>query len=229
MEEDITNSSSMIPFFSFVATAITIAVFLSPLKTIQDVSSKKNVGSLSCNPFIFTFMNCILWITYGYLSSTYVVLCVNMVGLSASVYYIYVYYSNVSRLEKDKLNKTLSMAATLLAAVYFYTFVLSSEYDTAFNMGIFASVFSILMFGAPLEKMLTVIRTKSTESMIFPLALMSFLCAVSWAILGYYIEDKFVMIPNAMATVLSGMQLVLFFIYPSLNKGNFEKVELGSV
>jgi len=209
------GESSLVFILSPIATIITIAVFLSPWKTVQEIQATKNVGSLSCNPFISTFMNCLLWITYGYLSANNTVLFVNCVGLSTSVYYIYVFYTNISRLEKDKLNKTLIMAGVIISAVYFYGFVMTGENDVVFNMGVFASVFSIIMFGAPLEKMVTVIRTKSTESMIFPLALMSFVCALSWSFYGYLIGDKFVLIPNAMASVLSALQLALFVLYPS--------------
>jgi len=209
------SGSPLVPLFSVFATAITIAVFLSPWKTIQEIKASKNVGSLSCVPFISTFMNCFLWITYGYFSGNNVLILVNGVGLICSIYYIFTYHSNIARLEKDKLNKTLIIEGTILGAILFYIFYVSGANDQVFNMGIFASVFSIIMFAAPLEKTLTVIRTKSTESMIFMLSLMSVLCAASWAILGYVIGDRFMMVPNLMATGLSLLQLTLFAVYPS--------------
>jgi len=216
-EED--GSTGVLPLLSVLATAITIAVFLSPWKTIQEIKNNKSVGSISCVPFISSFMNCLLWISYGYLVQNSTVGLVNVVGLVSSIYYIFVYYSAASRLEKEKLNKTIAFAATILAAVFFYVFVMSDENDVRFNMGIFASVFSIIMFGAPLGQMLTVIRTKSTESMIFPLAIMSELCATAWTLFGYMINDKFVMVPNGIAVVLSAAQLALFVLYPAGKQG----------
>ncbi|XP_035216516.1 sugar transporter SWEET1-like isoform X2 [Stegodyphus dumicola] len=59
-----------------------------------------------------------------------------------------------------------------------------------------------------------VLKTKSTESLPFPIILASFIVTTLWFFYGFLKHDTFLQIPNAIGTMLSGFQLSLFAILP---------------
>lgn len=54
---------------------------------------------------------------------------------------------------------------------------------------------------------------------------MSFLCGLSWTLYGYLLGDKFVFIPNLLATILGLIQLTLFVLYP-IGKDRIDRKEI---
>jgi len=196
---------------SIASTIITLVLFFSPWATFKEVQSKKSVGTLSCTPFIFTLLNCVLWVGYGALTSNAVVPFVNSIGAATSIYYIFIFYTNSLPLQKEKLNYHIGGALAFLGLTCVYIYM--SGEDKVFRLGVICSIVSIVMFAAPLEKMLLVISTKSTESMIFPFAVMSTLCGLSWTLYGYMLGDTFVFMPNLLATLLGLVQLSLFAFF----------------
>jgi len=204
----------MIPLISFTATVVTIAMFLSPWRTVQEIRQKNSVGTISATPFISSLLNCILWVTYGLVVNNKVVGGVNAVGVVTSTYYIITYWSYTSPATRGTLQRNLGIALGAAVVLYLYIFFVIEEDLRAKTLGLMGSVVSLWMFASPLEQMSVVVRTRSTESMIFALSLMSLLCALSWTIFGHMIQDKYVFIPNLLATILSLIQLSLFLVYP---------------
>ena len=69
------------------------------------------------------------------------------------------------------------------------------------------------------------IKTRSTESLSFPLCLANFVCASLWALYGLMLNDYFVMIPNLIGTVLGFAQVSLFNKFPSLSVATRSKLK----
>lgn len=51
----------------------------------------------------------------------------------------------------------------------------------------------------------TVIRNRSTASMVFSLCLMNFIVAVSWSLYGFVVKDMFIQVPLSHALLLLGL------------------------
>ena len=70
-------------------------------------------------------------------------------------------------------------------------------------IGYCGCVTTTVMFGSPLATLGRVVRTKSTESMVFSLCLMNFIVSVTWALYGYVIGDLFVQVRCHMPVCVS--------------------------
>lgn len=61
-----------------------------------------------------------------------------------------------------------------------------------------------------------VLRTKSCETLPFPLILSMFAVCFQWWIYGVLIDDFYMQVTNLLGTLLAMFQLSLFLIYPSV-------------
>eukprot|EP01112_Ceratiomyxa_fruticulosa_P014855 TRINITY_DN4308_c0_g2_i10.p1 TRINITY_DN4308_c0_g2~~TRINITY_DN4308_c0_g2_i10.p1 ORF type:complete len:225 (-),score=28.16 TRINITY_DN4308_c0_g2_i10:226-900(-) len=214
MEEN-SNTENLSMVLSLVASGLTIAMFFSPWKTISDVIVRKSVGSLSWSPFFWTFLNCTLWVSYGFLTNTLPVLVVNSFGVVASIYFLANYYLYCPLAERSNLTSTLLKGIVGVVAVWSFLKWFSEPENRPIHLGLIASVVCLIMFSSPLGKIDQVVRARSTEGMIFSLSLMSVCSALAWTLYGLTISDPFVYGPNSIATIVSMVQLALFYIYPA--------------
>ena len=76
---------------------------------------------------------------------------------------------------------------------------------------------SVLYCAAPLASVVTVVRSRSTESLPFYLILATIAMTGSWTLYGFIIEDMFVILPNLLGCLIASGQLLLFVIYKSSN------------
>lgn len=72
-----------------------------------------------------------------------------------------------------------------------------------------------MLMAFPMLGLKDVIRTKSTESLPFPLIFMGFVVSFAWLVYGVILNSMFMIIQNLFAVLLSGFQLSFFAIYPS--------------
>lgn len=84
-----------------------------------------------------------------------------------------------------------------------------------FRPGYICCTITVLFFAAPCCMLMDVFRKKSTDMLPLPLILMSFIGSVQWFAFGLIANDLFLQIPNLLGALLSGIQLVLFCVYPS--------------
>lgn len=54
---------------------------------------------------------------------------------------------------------------------------------------------------------------------------MMFIVAAQWSLLGAIIADNFVYYPNLLGSILTGLQLSLFLVFPSYTSGSEKKME----
>lgn len=80
-----------------------------------------------------------------------------------------------------------------------------------------------VLISFPMLGLKEVIRTKSTESLPFPLIFMGFLVSFAWLVYGIILNSMFMIFQNLFAVLLSGFQLSFFAIYPSQSKVDAKK------
>ena len=76
---------------------------------------------------------------------------------------------------------------------------------------------SVMYCAAPLASVVTVVRSRSTESLPFYLILATIAMTGSWSLYGLIIEDTFVILPNMLGCLIASGQLLLFIVYKSSN------------
>jgi len=237
------------------ATAITMFFFLSPIKTFITIIKSRSTKAFRGEQFLFMFFNCSLWVFYGAYSGELEPLVCNAIGTFLAVIYIalYAYYlpqdkdtvqqeALINPVEIEQGGDSSPISKKKYLSVYFITLTLvvgvgigvgfvdmevADEDFSVFLLGIFANIFNLLMYGAPLGVMRRVIETKSVEYMPFLVSFFTLLCSTSWLMYGGYIGDLWITIPNASGFLLGIAQLVLYGIYyqktppPQLGSTNF--------
>ncbi|KAL1207994.1 Bidirectional sugar transporter SWEET1 [Cardamine amara subsp. amara] len=175
-------------FSTFTGNATALFLFLAPSITFKRVIKNKSTEQFSGIPYPMTLLNCLLSAWYG-----------------------------LPFVSKDNtLVSTINGTGAVIETVYVLIFLFYAPRKE--KAKIFATVFSIIMYGSPLSIMRLVIKTKSVEFMPFFLSLFVFLCGTSWFIYGLIGRDPFVAIPNGFGCALGTLQLILYFIYCG-NKG----------
>eukprot|EP00055_Hartaetosiga_balthica_P008116 m.29189 g.29189 ORF g.29189 m.29189 type:complete len:224 (-) comp6126_c0_seq2:33-704(-) len=207
---------SAVIILSWFATITTIGLFLTGIPVTQRIKKARSSANVAFIPYFAAITNTCLWLKYGAMTHDFTIICVNCVGLVLNLYYVAICYL-YSKQEKSFLIPTIvSSACVYLPLLYVHYSAGSISFVQAVHIiGFCGCVGTIVMFGSPLATMVKVIKTKSTESMVFSLCLMNFVVSVTWSLYGYVIGDMFVQTPNSVGALLALVQLLLFVKYPS--------------
>jgi uncharacterized protein with PQ loop repeat len=90
-----------------------------------------------------------------------------------------------------------------------------SNYNPAHIVGFIVNLNLVVLYGAPLQTMHTVISTKNSASIHTPTMIMNWLNTSFWISYGVARRDAVIIVPNFLGLVLGLVQGVLKFLYPS--------------
>lgn len=201
----------LIYYVSIIAQLLTYASFASGAKVCHLIYRQKSCAKLSPAPFL-AGLNCTaLWLRYGFIADEWEIIAVNAVGLVCQLFYLafFVVYSR----EKPRLLKQLLILVIFLSILLW---LINNAVDPLFLGGCLASLASLLACASPLATVQDVLRTKCVASLPFPIISSSFVVSLSWLIFGILKGDNFIIFSNSVACSISGAQLALFVIYPSI-------------
>jgi len=197
-----------------IASTCQIVQFLSGILVCRKFMKKGSVGDTSSFPFISGFLSSVLWCRYGKLIDDSAIILVNSAGAILMMMYILVYFNYTTR--KNFLVKQLLCVIFCILGVFFYLHTSNDLELAKEHLGYICCTVTFVFFGAPLLNLSHVIKTKSAESLPFPLILMSALVSFLWMLYGLLLQNSFVVVPNLGGFVLASFQLSLFVIYSSL-------------
>lgn len=140
---------------------------------------------------------------------------VNAVGLSTFSCYVLFYFAMSSN--RTRIGFKILVLVSLLTAIVLLC--QSRGKDDVFWSAIFACSSSLVACASPLASLKRVLRTKSCESLPFFYIMFTFLNCVFWCWYGLLAHNNFIVIPNAIGTVIAGLQLTLFLIFPASRPG----------
>jgi solute carrier family 50 protein (sugar transporter) len=218
------GNETLIYWVSWLATVSTLGLFSSGFLTIWKIHNSRSVGSVPHIPFITASLNCSLWMMYGVLKPDTPITFINMVGLCLQLLYVAVYHTYAEMKFKIQRDFVVALAAVLSISLY-YTCLVSDHERVINQMGVFCNIFTIIFFASPLISMAEVVRSKSTETMSFPLTVMSVSTTLSWVLYGILVADVYIIFPNTVGLFLACIQLSLFVMYRHKSKKLVAKVE----
>ena len=210
----------LVYYVSIVAQALTYASFLSGARVCHSIYKQKSSAKLSPMPFLAGFNCAALWLRYGYLANEREIIVVNTIGLSCSINYL-AFFVIYSKQKKRLLKQLLGLVAFLMTLFY----SINKSTDPLFLSGSLASISSLLACASPLATIQDVFQTKCTASLPFPIIASSFAVSLSWLTFGYLKDDSFIVFSNIVAVAISGAQLLLFLIFPSIQQGDIQLQE----
>jgi len=197
-----------------IALLLSICLYLAGLTICFEIFKRKSVGDISAFPFLSGIFNCLINFMYGYLVNNKQIKTVTVVGFNLEVFYVFFFLFYCSN--KRKVLNQFALIIAINASISYYAFVLSrpSSSDTINLIGSIAAVVNIVMYGSPLASLNAVLKTKSTESLSFPLCFVNLLCSLFWTAYGFMLKDRFLLMPNLLGGFLAFILISLFFKFP---------------
>uniref|UniRef100_A0AC34RD75 Sugar transporter SWEET n=1 Tax=Panagrolaimus sp. JU765 TaxID=591449 RepID=A0AC34RD75_9BILA len=197
---------------SVTATISTFGLFLCGVPICQRIHKRGSTDGTSVAPFLLTSISCICWFGYGIIRDDNTIILVNSIGLLCQSLYLAYYYKK-TRIKK-RLNRLLSLELLILLITLWFIQCDHPKDEKENILGIICMLLNIATIGSPLADVGTVIKTKSTESLPFSLCVMNMGVSVQWLAYGILVDDFYMKVPNAVAVVISALQLSLFVIFP---------------
>ncbi|POM57454.1 MtN3-like protein, partial [Phytophthora palmivora] len=150
---------------SMAACSGTVMI-LSPSILIYRVSKQKDVGVASVIPLVTLFANCHVWAVYGYMiENWFPIFWIYLFGDAVALVFLSVYWRYTR--QRRYVNRVLLTMAAIVAFVTIYAIIGGLGYTGQSRdqmgsvMGIFADISAICMYGAPMEKLLQVLKYRS--------------------------------------------------------------------
>lgn len=194
------------------ASVCQILQFMSGILVCEKFMKKGTSNDISPFPFVCGVTSCILWATYANLINDTALIFVNIFGALLMFSYIVAYYLFAPR--KGPLLKQLLIVSSVITITQVYVHSIDELEKATSHLGIICCSVTLTFFAAPLANLAHVIRVQSSESLPFPLILMSLVVTAQWSLYGYILKDKFITYPNVLGFLLSCFQLSLFAVYP---------------
>ncbi|GMF59527.1 unnamed protein product [Phytophthora fragariaefolia] len=201
-----------------LTTTTAILVGIAPLPDFWRIHRNRSTGEVSILPVVLLFATCYMWVLYSYLVNNISPLfAVTIFGIATSIVFISIYY----RWTKDRQHvvKLCTIALMLLAVGTLYYILatngVTNQSDAAVEktLGFIAIAFNLVLYASPLETMKKVVQTKNASSMSISISSIFLVNAALWVIFAVALSDMFVLIPNAIGTVLCTVQVLLYLIY----------------
>ena len=208
--------------FGWVGTALALYFYIAPIvpfvKVIKgQMTWKQSPGVL----LLCSFLNCILWSDYGLITNQFLLYLANGLGGTITLIYITIFLIHVA---DRKVLLSLFYNFFLICCIveiYFVFYYLVPSKVT----GIIANVFNVLMYAAPGEKIYQICKGASYQLIPIWSTIGGTACSTSWMCYGFYQNDYYVVIPNALGVLASIVQIVIFVIYRRKQKNKAQSEE----
>eukprot|EP01041_Mallomonas_annulata_P001918 gene1918-3726_t len=164
------------------------------LQTASQIAKEKSVGKRSPIPNLALVTNCAVWTMYGFLTKRKTLYIPNTLGVITGLVCTTVFhrFSEKELIPLYFISGFLSLVSLLLAFQ-----------GNVHTVGIIGCALSILLSGAPLATIATVLRDRSTASLPFLAILFSWISSCCWMSYGILIaKDIVVLLPNLIGFLL---------------------------
>ena len=201
--------------FGWVGTVLATIFYLSPIVPFSsliknEITYKDTPGAL----LIMSFFNCILWGVYGLRDNLIQLYITNFLGCFITFIFIIIYLIYLSE------EKILTSIIYNIIALNFVVEIFYIAYALCINdhVGNTATVFNVLMYAAPGEKIYKVYQTQKYDLLPIVSSFCGLACATCWFIYGLYNNRTGIMIPNALGIFFSILQIIVWAIFYNKKK-----------
>jgi uncharacterized protein with PQ loop repeat len=187
-----------------------IIFFVLPVLIIIELCKKKDTSKITWLLFLFTILNCELWMIYGLKINAWPVSVCNGFGLFSNFFFLLIYLMFLDLGNFIKFIYLLSiLSGILIVHIIFYIYVKKNEL-----VGILACVFNVMMFAAPLQNISKVYELKDNTFIPIHISIILLLNTITWTSYGILKSmDYFIIIPNVLGFLLTTFQIYLWFIF----------------
>lgn len=195
--------------FGWTGTVIATFFYIAPCVPYRKVIR----GEIPCSDapsllLIMSYLNCILWKVYGLNDpeDPKQVYVANALGEIISIIWIFIYF--VFWMNRH-FGKGFLVGLAFLAFATGLDF-LSFKVIPNNVLGKMAMVFNVLMYAAPGEKIVRVIKTQNFTLIPIFSTVLTCICSGCWLAFGIYKNDTNLIIPNALGLTCGVLQLIVY-------------------
>jgi solute carrier family 50 protein (sugar transporter) len=221
--------SDLASLVSLAASAVCIAMFVSPAQAALMLKKVGSVGALRINFYTMQLVNCCVWASYGLLLSNAAIIFSNVSGLAVAVFCMAIYLQ-VARSEEATGKQlvggaTVSDSLRLVAMAMFVTGTILagatvanlSGYATGARtfMGCAGSAASCVMLAAPLQQAQLIVQLRNADVLNPLTVVLSVVNCFLWTTYGLLVANPFIFVPNGIGQLITLGQLLLLLRFGS--------------
>lgn len=186
------------------------SMFFSGLPEVLEKKREGSLGEFNPIPMPIILGNTVGWVGYSLLTRDPFVAAANAPGLLLASWYVMTTYRLAEPSTAEKIQKVaMLMAAIHTATALACAFVLPSRAAMISLYGIVCNLILLAYYGAPLSTIGTVLKERSAKSIYLPMVLLNGLNALFWSAYALAIQDRYLLLPNAIGLSLAGVQALL--------------------
>jgi uncharacterized protein with PQ loop repeat len=205
------KDASLLDFVSTSALVCTCFFFFSPLAEVMQIRNTGSCGDVQVFNFVSMMNNTLLWCIYATCKGLYFPqLVTNVLGGACALFYLQSYWSNAIGAEREEANSKIGISLCIVVVSALYPITMGVTDTVVRHLGYECIVFNIIMYGAPLSELGTVLSKKSVATMPFAFVIMNQICSCLWFMVGILVQDVPTWGPNVIGISLAFFQLCLF-------------------
>ncbi|KAG2506133.1 hypothetical protein JM18_009064 [Phytophthora kernoviae] len=214
-----------------LTTCSSVLLNVSPWPEFARINRQRTPGPLTVLPVVMLFCNSFLWTMYGFMvGQLFPLFATCFMGQCTCIGFILIYY----RWSPDRpaVRRLCLKAGSIMAMAMLYVilgahgFTHQSRNQVVTTLGFMCITVNICLYASPLDTMKRVVQTKSAASLPISLCTVNLLNGLLWVAFGLTEGDYFVLTPNAIGSVLSTVQVALYFMYCSTEESRREEAEI---
>ncbi|OWZ05633.1 hypothetical protein PHMEG_00022244 [Phytophthora megakarya] len=190
-----------------LAAATSLGMICSPVLSIFRIHKNKDVGVASVIPLASLLANTHNWVLYGYMvKNWFPIFWVFVFGDFAALFYMAVYWWYTT--ERRYVLRVLAVVTTFLLVVTTYAVVGGLGY-----LGIICDVVAVCLYGAPMEKLLHVLKYKSAVFINVHMVIAGLSNNVMWIVYGIVTDNWYIISPNMFHITVNSSTLALYLVF----------------
>jgi len=201
----------ILPFLNVFNLIISILLNISPIVSfIPVIKGKEKYTTIPISMLIFNLLNNICWTCYwfrlSYFNST---LCCCICSTIANFFFfLYLYFYN-----KKQINKYILSIIILIFCEIIIIYVSVYVVKNLNFYGKYLIIINIIMFAAPGQNLVKVIKEKNYKYIPIANVIMGALCSGGWFLYAKIVDDINCLIPNALGLFFSLINTIIWLIY----------------
>lgn len=208
--------------FSTVGTIFSFGLSFTPIPPfVQVMKGEEKIDIIPEGMLAFTILTRIIWGVVWTVQKKLIPFINSALGVSiSSIFFALFLYLYTGR-NCAKGTCAILVFIAILAAIYLGGILFSQKFG--FDLGKVAVVFNVMMYIAPGQKIMRVIKEKNYKLIPIWSTIVSALCSLSWLLFGLSINYLPQIIPNALGLFFSIVNTLAWLIYYIKSKNSKEK------
>ncbi|XP_026432338.1 bidirectional sugar transporter SWEET7b-like [Papaver somniferum] len=215
----------LINSLGIIGNIISFGLFLSPAPTFYQIYKKRTVEDYSPNPYLAAVLNCVLWVLYslpfahphGALIAT-----INAIGFVIELTYVCMFFKYATEKGRRYVMSVFAGVAVFGVTAILFSILVENRFTT---IGVLYDVVNVMTYAMPLDNLLQVYETKSSQYMPKYLLLFNALNGGCWFAYALVRFDIYLLVSNGLGLILGLIQIGVWWWYS--NSKPKEEVDNG--